>query len=63
MYFLSEMEVVVDGSQDQLAYPNWRVNRLSPQSRELVLDWIIPIIAVVVLVAFVISAASLPLGD
>jgi len=36
---------------------------LSPQSRQLVLDWIIPIIAVVVLIAFVISAASLLLGD
>jgi hypothetical protein len=63
MRFLSEMEEVPDGPQDQLACPNGESIELSPQSRQLVLDWIIPISAVVVLIAFVISVASLLLGD
>jgi len=61
MHFLSEMDP--DGPQDQLEHPNGESIEHSPESRQLVLDWIVPIIAVVVLVAFVMSAAALLRGD
>ncbi|MGA8189292.1 MAG: hypothetical protein WB623_19715 [Candidatus Sulfotelmatobacter sp.] len=64
MHFLSEMEVDPDGPQNQVEHPNGESIELSPQSREqLVLEWIVPIIAVVLLVAFIMSAAALLLGD
>ena len=64
MHFLSEMEVDPDGPQNQVEYPDGESIELSAQSREqLVVEWIVPVIVVVMLVAFFTSAATLLLRD
>jgi hypothetical protein len=64
MHFLAVMQVDPDKPQDQVEHSHGESIELSAQSREqLVFEWIVPIIAVVMLVAFVMGAAALLLRD
>jgi hypothetical protein len=64
MHFLTEMQVDPDGSQDQVEHSHGESIEFSAQSPEqLVFEWIVPIIAVVMLVAFIMGAAALLLRD
>jgi hypothetical protein len=64
MHSLNEIQADLDGPQHQVDAPHGKAIELSPQSCEhFLLDWIVPSIAVTLLVAFIASAAVLLLRN
>ena len=65
MHSLNEIQQAdLDGPQHQVDTPHRKAIEPSPQSREhFLLDWIVPSLAVGLLVAFIASAAVLLLGN
>ena len=64
MHSLNEIQADLDGPQHQVDTPHGKAIELAPQSREhFVLDWIVPLLAVALLVVFIASAAVLLLRN
>jgi len=65
MQSLNEIQQAdLDGAQHQVGQPHPAAIEPAPQSREqIVLDWIVPSLAVALLVAFIASAAVLLLRN
>jgi hypothetical protein len=65
MQSLNEIQQAdLDGPQHQVGQPHPAAIEPAPQSREqIVLDWIVPSLAVALLVAFIASAAVLLLTN